>query len=540
MLSSKNPALLLAVTIATITIAIAVIGPLALLPMQDTTVNFITYRFAAHLATGRGLLFGTPNPAVTMFPLAPVLLVTTAANLPIGGVVLGVIARLACAVLLGRLTGNAENPPFVDSKGVLAGLCFVLASLLWPSLIILVMLAFAMASLDAACRGRWLLAGTLTGVAILAEPSAIPLVLLVLVLALRESRAAVRFALPTIVVSLVGLALTRFAAGTQNLTFALPVSETISLVLPILALLALSRNARVLRDRPYLAVLFAWSALLTVSAVLRGSWPSAAILPGVIALTVLLPWPGLALVGACADLILALILHVPTPPVQDFGAWIVAHSSPDDTLATADVGALAYLTDRPVIDLSGDIQPGAMTLQLDRTFILQYAPNLLVVPDNAVIAWDGFNTTYAHAFDSGGKTVYQRVVNFTPLIDHPVDIVYHANLNRADLRLVGVANADTLHPGDLMRVRLDWVLANPPSYDIDISVNLLDSQGKSLVGTGDKFSPGFWHTGPISTYHLVGLPKDIPAGPLTLHVSAKIREGDLGDHPVVPVNVEPR
>ena len=118
--------------------------------------------------------------------------------------------------------------------------------------------------------------------------------------------------------------------------------------------------------------------------------------------------------------------------------------------------------------------------------------------------------------------------------------MYNANLNRDDLRLVGTASSDSVHPGDLMRVRLDWVLANPPSYDIEISLNLPDAQGKSLAGAGDRFSPGFWHVGQISTYHLVALPKDMPGGPLTLHVSAKIREGDLGDHSIVAVNVEPR
>src|SRR5260370_30093354 len=96
MLSTKNLALML-------TAAIAVIGPVLFLPMQDSAANYITYRFAAHFAAGRGLLYGTPETAVTTYPLVPVLLAVASARQPVAGFILGIIARLACALLLIRL-----------------------------------------------------------------------------------------------------------------------------------------------------------------------------------------------------------------------------------------------------------------------------------------------------------------------------------------------------------------------------------------------------------------------------------------------------
>src|SRR5258708_33319533 len=102
MLSTKTLGLLLAA-------AIAVIGPLLFLPMQDSAANYITYRFAAHLAAGRGLLYGTPETAVTTYALVPVLLALASPHLPVAGLILGIIARLACAVLLIRLVSPPEN-----------------------------------------------------------------------------------------------------------------------------------------------------------------------------------------------------------------------------------------------------------------------------------------------------------------------------------------------------------------------------------------------------------------------------------------------
>src|SRR5437763_12646341 len=127
MLSTKNHALML------VAAAIAVIGPLVLLSTQDTTSNDITYRFAAHLAAGRGLLYGTPEAAVTTYPLVPVLLAIASAHLIPAGIILGIVARMCCAVLLAHLVSTPGNPSFADRSRAIAGISFDLVSLPWPT-----------------------------------------------------------------------------------------------------------------------------------------------------------------------------------------------------------------------------------------------------------------------------------------------------------------------------------------------------------------------------------------------------------------------
>jgi hypothetical protein len=129
------------------------------------------------------------------------------------------------------------------------------------------------------------------------------------------------------------------------------------------------------------------------------------------------------------------------------------------------------------------------------------------------------------------------VVNFSPLDDHPVDVNFGAIPGRSDLHLGNVALGNTLHPGDLVRIRLDWELVYPPSSDIQVKLTLLNEQGLPIQGVLDNLPPDRWRAGKISTYHLIPLPNETPDGPARLYLGIVIRGGVLGELQVAQVNV---
>jgi hypothetical protein len=361
------------------------------------------------------------------------------------------------------------------------------------------------------------------------------LVVLVVALAVATGGSVWRYFLPAAAIPLVVTSFLSLTARVSpgDLVSAAPGAAT--LLIPLIAVLALIRRWAVLRQSPHVAILVAWSAITAINALLAGKIPTAVILPGPIALASLLASPSLVLAAAGIDLVLGLLLAIPSDASgETTGRWIAANTGSQATVAAAGVGPLAFYTPRPVIDLSGEIQPVA----LDSTFFLRYAPDVTVLEVGAVAPWEWFKTTYAHVYTVGGKVVYQRVVNFAPLDDHGVDVNFSAKLGRADLHLSNVAIGNVLHPGDLVRVRLDWNLAYQPSFDVEIKLTLLNEQGLPVAGAPSRIPPDGWHIGRISTYHLIVLPNDVPAGRLSLYLGVGIRAGELGELKVAEVSVE--
>jgi hypothetical protein len=517
--------------IALLYAALAGIGWIALGGSHGADANFVAYRFAANLLGGRGLVYWTPGPAVSTYPLIPSLLALlglSGAPFTILGGLISVAATVVGAIFLARLVGGRW----------LVGIAYILATLAWPSPITLTMLALALAGLDAARCGKWTRSGVLFGLAILAEPSASVPAMLTLALVLIAGGPVWRFLLPATVIPVSVLLLISLSLG-GSASFVLIPPGSVAFALPVIGTLALARRLPVLRELPHLAVLAAWSAVTALEALITGSLPSAAFLLGPLALASLWTPQPLLVLAAASDLILAVLLSgsfAADPSAEAAGKWIAANSSPQETVATGDIGILAFYAARPVIDLSGKIQP--VPVPFDSTFFLRFAPDMVVLKEGVVAPWQWFKTTYARVYTAGDRLVYHRVVNFTPLDDHGVDVNFSAKLGRDDLRLHNVAIGDTLHPGDLVRVRLDWELAYQPSFDIEIKLTLLNEEGVPIAGMPlDKLPSEQWHVGKMSTYHLITLPGDAPAGKLRVYLGVGIRAGVLGELQVAEVNV---
>jgi len=508
------------------------LAQLACRPLNNDA-NFILFSFIRSLIRGNGLIYPSAIGPVTTYPLGALLVAVFGSDgdhLILGTWIVCALASAVGALALSTLTGRRW----------LAVGSYVLLSALSPSPVVLVMLALTLAGIVAARLDRWLWAGVLLGLAILTEPSAIfPAVLLVL-LSLRQQGTFWRYALPVVIIPLVGLSTLELTLqmrfGAQPIPIVSIVPSIISVTLPALALWSLARNWAILQENPVRAILVSWSAFEALIALLHGTWPGFVIIPGALVLALSLPARYPVVLAVAFDLILnmALPANQNVATEHSIGEWIAANTPAQSTLATVNIGALAYYAQRPVIDLSGKLQ----ITPFDKDFFLRTAPDTIVLDESPSIVWAGFKTTYSRQYSVGGLAVYRRVVNFTPLL--PVlrtDQPFAGNLGRSDLRLEAFAVASSANPGDLIRVRLDWQLAYTPTHEIAIALSLRDSTGKVVAQSLDKLPTGAWHLGSISTYHALVLPGNTPEEALTLKLSVAYSNGDLGSQDIATLMV---
>ncbi len=129
--------------------------------------------------------------------------------------------------------------------------------------------------------------------------------------------------------------------------------------------------------------------------------------------------------------------------------------------------------------------------------MFRYAPDVVVLRDGESVGWENFATTYALMYRSGALSVYQRVVNWSAMDDHGVDLNQSARFDPQDMRLVNVGIGRLLRPGDLVRVRLDWQLRYVPRQTVEIKLNLLGDDGLPVAGVIDRLPAEVWQQGEL-------------------------------------------
>ena len=379
---------------------------------------FITYRYAANLASGRGLVF---NPGERVFglsdPLQAILLALahrlTGIALPTLGAILTAVALLAAIAALCRATLTAHRPVHAAF-----GAALVVASVFpWLSqgagpLPGLALLLWAGETSERHPR----LAGALAGLAILVRPDLALGVGVLGVLLLWQHRAAVpRFVVGVLLTAVpvwacfalyfhqllpgTFAAKHAFAAETpalfdratfwrqagQLFSFAHGPDTWVLVTLGLAGLMALFRSsALTLRLLAALAIVsavfytslvlpfFVWYAFPTTIGLLYG----AGFLIGEGLAAPAGRWPVRLAGAAIVAMVLFSFLMRDVlwwqrdlfPDWREWaykaaGEWIHDHSTADQTIAAEEVGQLGYWSDRPVLDLVGLITPASISLR---------------------------------------------------------------------------------------------------------------------------------------------------------------------------------
>lgn len=514
---------------------IMVAAAVALWVAQTTSVpdaNTLTLSASGEMIIGHGAVFPTIDPQAATYPLTPTLLtiVLSIISTPdIAMTVLGLLAGLSAAYFLVRITDN-----------IWTGAVFLLAASTVRSLPECVMLAFALASVFYAKQGRWQIAGILMSLAITAHPAAIILALLVAVWAWQTVPQHIwQYVIPTAGISAVFIYVMTIANGWWAL---IPLdTPTIFALLILAAAIYLVGDKSALRDQPLNAILLVWSVILLAISALTMRLPTLIIVPGLLAFVSLRRLThSIGMAVLVLDVVaITLVAYTdllgasPAPTI----VWLADNTTPQTTIASGNLGIQGYTLNRPLIDLSSTLEPISSHRSLsDPTFFIRYAPDVVVIAgEPQQVAWGNFPTTYAKVFGDG-YDVYQRVVNFTPLDPHPVEVVFNGTIpQRRDLVLTDAGIADEVKPSDLVRVRLTWALAYKPSFEMQMRVMLVDAQGNVVANAFDKFAPEYWQSGETTTYHLLPLPGELATDTLTLRVGIGIREGNLGEHDILTI-----
>ncbi|MCS6869825.1 MAG: hypothetical protein RML95_03950 [Anaerolineae bacterium] len=224
------------------------------------------------------------------------------------------------------------------------------------------------------------------------------------------------------------------------------------------------------------------------------------------------------------------------PAAAQIGMWLAEQTTPDALIAANDAVLIGYhALPRPILDLDSYLMP----VERNRFLMIRYAPDVVVLRAGESVGWDNFATTYAQVYQVGNLSVYQRVVNWSALDDHGVDVNLSARLSRQDMRLVNVGIGRTLRRGDLVRVRLDWQLQFVPRQTVEIRLNLLGANGIPVAGIIERLAPEVWQTGAFSTYHAMLLPANTAEGELRLFLSVDINAAELINLQVARVRCVP-
>lgn len=502
-----------------------------LTPLLNTTYTLLwAARHATHLRMVEQISTAWPlTPFILMLPAKSTLAAPTLA------LIVGALFGGSGAWLLARLL-----------RTWWAGLAYLIVCFSTPDLAPMLAVVLALGGLTLLLGQRWLWAGVLLGLACLAEPAAAWLALIlapIVILRLVGTWSAVRRYLAPVILLIAVWLVPTIVRDIQVINIYTPVLLP---ALSVMALVGLVVGYRQLSNQPSATTLITWAALVLALAFSRGSLPSLIIAPGLIAAGASLTanswrrWlPIVVTIAAVLDAVfLTQAIVRPTLPAE-MGAWLNANTGAEAVIAQpASIAGLISMADRRIVDTSGTWQ--AASLQ-DPNFFTHYAPDVVILRDDEVPAWEHFATTYAKVHTADGWTAYQRVVDFAPWTDHTVQFSYGVNgLDRQDLRLVNVAIADAVKPGQFVRIRLDWVIAYPlPKKSGEVRVNLLNTSGIPVAGNTLRLNDNALNVPMFSTYHLLILPADVPAGPLTVYVGVDIQAGRAGEYAVLGTTVQP-
>jgi len=505
--------------------------------------NYIPYRFAANLRDGYGLVYRLAGEAdVTTFPLVPGI-IAGLANVglapPAGGLLVVGLSLALAGFLLARLSGNRWS----------VGVVYITVGLLYPAVTLQPMIALGVGAVWLAARKQWAFAGVLLGLALLTDPYAIPLALLLIVVAIAESwRSLWRLALPTSGLVGVGFGTLMLVYQPARIVYAaafgLPLF-TFFVGLGVVIVYCLKRPA----IPPVETTLALWGVIAVVSGALSRQFPTMMLVLALVILLFNVPMAAALRWGMASFIVVGEVVFflIFTPlfasPQNGMGAWLSTQLSRETLLATDQLGQTAYDAGTRILDLSGQI--GALNRSsIALAFLSQYAPDAIA---SVGVAPEGLAGLYApvNEFALGTSetlTVYFRVVNWSAIVDHPVEINFSESVGRSDLRLVGVGLGDPLHPGEYVRVRLDWETAYPATFqgEFALKLDLLDAAFSGYApGVVTTIPAANWGKGRFSTWHVMVLPKDTPTGAAALWLNLTVRGGNLPPVKVAEVQIAP-
>ncbi|MBI5929967.1 MAG: hypothetical protein HY862_11695 [Chloroflexi bacterium] len=562
-MSNKNTTLSHLISLI-IFVYLCVVG-LVILKDYHREADFLIDQLGRNLNDGRGLVY-TPSDKtlLTVSPL-PVLI---DAILPFEGTSLAVVSVFAYAIAGGSLFRLMHRWGFSIPESFFCLILWLLSWIVWAGVRSSAGLTamFILGGLELATYSRWRLAGVVAGLAVLAQPTGIIGAVLIGIFALiqENSRSFWRLVwLPGAIWAGVAIVIYGFdglAGLVLDLYPSVDLAWQVILWLGLLMAggLTISRFPWSDEARPML-ILVVWAVgdVLAHLIFSNHAIESTSLGLGVaLILTGLSRWPFLKNLQipmlAGTTVFMGLILIIATPQtsksVQDDqrlagylgDAKVYAHDRSDALTVELEGDEIYRLDGRrsPFID-------GFLRREDRESLLIALAPDVLYFnhTNGPLASIDlqspglvGLNYTQQPLDEAAptrdGDELWVRDSVIGKWGDtHALDIDYSS-----DVTLVGYALDNTrLHPGETLRLRLDWQLDRPPTTPMGVYVSLLDITGNPIVSIFPRFEPVTWQPLEISTYHALLIPADAQAGLLNVSVTLDYKAATLNQAHIASV-----
>ncbi len=224
----------------------------------------------------------------------------------------------------------------------------------------------------------------------------------------------------------------------------------------------------------------------------------------------------------------------PTPVEVGFtqaGAWLQANAPPGAQVGAAQIGVLGYVSDLPLLDYRGSLQPEIEQAQARGDglwWIDEYQPDYLVLRASLIDALKAegladdpwFGATYAEAirFPVAEGSADPLVILAREATSPPLAPQFTGMVALNDQLVVnGIATDFSLTPLDMNRmgrVRVEWLLNAPVSAPLYTAI-LVESRDGSVAALGGTRQLHFerWPTRHlITTYYTIQLAPSLPPG----------------------------
>jgi hypothetical protein len=210
-------------------------------------------------------------------------------------------------------------------------------------------------------------------------------------------------------------------------------------------------------------------------------------------------------------------------------------------MSTAQALTIRHFPDQVIVAFDGQLQPDlkAMIERGDtQSMLIRYAPEILVTTESGrisakALAQGPWARLDYRPIDRSG--MYLRYTDVGQFADRQVQVPYGL-----DIRLVGMAlDQESLRPGQLLRIRLDWEFIRPATKPITVDL-WLESGEYVLAHSADEYAPGIFEAGPWSTYQTLTLSADAWPGPVALVAGVIVNDGVINRAPIAQLDVKPR
>jgi len=238
---------------------------------------------------------------------------------------------------------------------------------------------------------------------------------------------------------------------------------------------------------------------------------------------------------------------------REVGCWLNTHTRGDASIGVIEVGIIGYFADRVMVDFLGLLQPDvARALKRGDLYyaIPHYMPDYIVLGKGLYIygMWlggdDWFLDNYHpikefsdERFWGSPLVILERISKPSPIVEHKARITFTRGLT---LENFGVEEK-RLHPGDGIRVRLDWLRSNEMDEHLQIIAYLVDEDEGIVALRARQFDTSIWPENSVSsTYYPILLDETLPPGDYHLRVRIVMEDQTDAIHELTTLSVAER